>query len=373
MSGPSDVASIREALAAVLRGAADVWPSLDRWPTPVVLWVADADGVVPLVAAAAGGSWPANSLQEQARAIARRALAADVVREHELRRVVAAFDADRIPALLTKGADLAYSVYARPDLRPRTDSDVLVAPEDRSRASDALRRLGYAAAPQSGGDLLMYQEPFQLRRDGVVVHVVDLHWRLFNPHRFGTTLPFDDLLRDSEPRTALGPAARGLGTTHALALAAVHRVAHHFGHDRLIWLYDVRVLAERMTPDDWAAFVALAESRSIQGACAATLSVARDRLEARVPGDVVSRLRAASTQDSADAAFLDPQAAHVRRIVSDFRHVDGWTRRLRLARQHLFPPASYMRTVYAPASDAPLWRLYLRRILRGSRRWLAGA
>ena len=51
--------------------------------------------------------------------------------------------------------------------------------------------------------------------------------------------------------------------------------------------------------------------------------------------------------------------------------VPSWSGRLRLMRQHAFPPARYMRDVYAPASLAPLWMLYLRRIVSGSRRWLS--
>jgi hypothetical protein len=44
---------------------------------------------------------------------------------------------------------------------------------------------------------------------------------------------------------------------------------------------------------------------------------------------------------------------------------------LKLARQHVLPPADYMREVYAPASSAPLPWLYARRVWRGARRWLA--
>jgi hypothetical protein len=57
-------------------------------------------------------------------------------------------------------------------------------------------------------------------------------------------------------------------------------------------------------------------------------------------------------------------------VLNDLKHVGGWRQRAALVRQHLFPSANYMRTVYAPSSAAPLWMLYLLRIFRGSRRWL---
>src|SRR5690606_1137752 len=160
--------------------------------------------------------------------------------------------------LIMKGADLAYSVYRSPDLRQRTDTDLLVAPEDREAAGRVLRALGYEAVGQSGGRLLMYQQPFRLMRDEAAIHVIDLHWRAFNPHRFGDALTFADLDSRAEPRPRLGDGARGLGRPHALALACVHRVAHHYNDDRLIWLYDVRLLAGQMTGADWDALAALA-------------------------------------------------------------------------------------------------------------------
>ena len=43
----------------------------------------------------------------------------------------------------------------------------------------------------------------------------------------------------------------------------------------------------------------------------------------------------------------------------------------RLMAQHMFPSADNMRTVYAPASGAPLTWLYARRVVRGALKWLA--
>jgi hypothetical protein len=331
---------------------------------------ADAHGLLPLVAdrAAASDVCPAGLL-DALQSEVRRRLPAELVREHELRRLVVALETAGVRALLMKGADLAYSVYERPDIRPRTDSDLLVAPALRARASAVLEALGYERVPQSGGDLLMYQEPFRLMREGRVAHIVDLHWRAFNPQRYGSTFTFEDLDRAAEARPALGPGARGLGRVDALALACVHRIAHHYDQDRLIWLYDVRVLASAMGPGDWASLLTLAEARSIQTACARTLEAARRALDAAVPADVLDTLRAAG-DGGEDEAFLNPRAPHARRVLSDLRHVDGWSGRMHLVRQHLFPSAHYMRAVYAPSSHAPLWWLYARRVIHGARRWM---
>jgi hypothetical protein len=56
--------------------------------------------------------------------------------------------------------------------------------------------------------------------------------------------------------------------------------------------------------------------------------------------------------------------------VSDVRATAGLRAKLILVREHLFPPAGYMRQVYAPASRAPLVWLYDRRAFAAARRWL---
>jgi hypothetical protein len=134
-------------------------------------------------------------------------------------------------------------------------------------------------------------------------------------------------------------------------------------------LYDVRVLASSMAADDWDALMGLAGSEPVRTAVSRTLVAARDQLGADVPERVVATLRTGGTLAS-DAPFTDPHAPHIRRVLSDLNHVGGWRLRLQLVRQHLFPPAAYMRTVFAPASPLPLWMLYARRIVRGSRRWM---
>src|SRR5207247_1338905 len=59
-----------------------------------------------------------------------RGLAGESAREPgrraELRRLSSAFAAERIPALVCKGAAVAYQVYAQPWLRPRHDTDLLI-------------------------------------------------------------------------------------------------------------------------------------------------------------------------------------------------------------------------------------------------------
>lgn len=358
-----------ERLASLVRGdAIDARLFASADPETWCL-AAEAEGVLALVAERAPELPPpfASAVVARARDLA----AADLVREVELRRVVRACAEAGVEALVIKGAHLAYGCYARPDLRPRTDTDLLVRERDRAAAGEVLQRdLGYAAVPQVTGDLLMYQAPYARRAHGGLVHLVDLHWRVANPQRFGDSLDFDLLNDDAQPLPRLDRAARVPGDVAALLLACVHRIAHHHDAPRLIWTFDVHLLAASVTPAGWARVVDLASRRSIAGVCLRGLDAASALFATPVPADVREALADAASAEPSLAAYVGKGRAHAVRVADDFRRLASWSDRWRLARQHLLPSTAYMRDVYAPASRSPLAWLYARRAWRGAVRWL---
>lgn len=364
--------STASGLARLLRGDAEAWAAAAAGDADAVCRAAERHGVQALLAGPAARLASGTRLERALCDRLRAAAAQDAVTERAIRALTDACASAGVRALLIKGADLAYSCYARPHLRPRVDTDLLVDAADREACRAVLCSMGYEAVAQTGGDLLMYQQPFVVRSAGIA-HTVDLHWRVTNPQRFASTLAFDELWNASEPRAVMGPAARGLSNVHAMLLACVHRVAHHYDADRLIWTYDVHLMTDRLTPEDWSAFVALATSRGAAGACVRSLDLAVERFGALLPAHARLALVDAARTEPSTAQFLGSGQRHVSRIWSDFVYLPTWTARVRLARQHVFPPARYMRDVYAPGSASPLPWLYVRRVWSGARRWMARA
>ena len=323
---------------------------------------AERHGVAPLVAERLRGS---GAVSADVVARLRRDAAADLIREAELVRAVEALHAAGVPALVFKGAQLAYSCYPRPELRPRLDTDLLVRADDRERAHAVLLDLGYERTEQFTGDLVAYQANYSIRRDGQVAHVVDLHWRLANPQRFARMLTPDEAFVAAQPLPRLSAAARGLSPAHAMLVACVHPSAHHAGAARMIWSWDVHLLAHALSAYEWATFAALAVDRGVAAECAGSLAHARAWFGTPVPPSIDGLLGVASEHD------VRPPQRHVSVVLSDLRHIGSWRERLQLMAQHLFPPQRYMRQVYAPASGAPLPVLYVRRMIRGARKWFA--
>jgi Uncharacterised nucleotidyltransferase len=361
-------------LAKILRGESTA--ALVSQSSPAALCDdAREEGVLPIVADVLGGRGdiPA-ALRAALRTEASRLAAIDLIQERELYELIAALDGAQAGAILMKGAQLAYTHYRRPDLRTRVDTDILIPDRARERVREVLATLGYAHTGHVSGPKVMSQACYVKRRGQVAIHTVDVHWRLANPHLFAETFSYDELAAASQPVLPLGPAARGLSDVHALLLACVHRVAHHFDSERLIWLYDIHLIASRLEEVAWTEFAKLAVDRGVASICLRGLQRTCGVLDTPVPPAVLLALEARSREaKEASATYMTPSArdrpdVHV--LTSDLRALPTWTDRWRLLHDHMFPSAAYMRDVYAPSSRAPLSVLYATRALRGARRWL---
>ena len=366
--------SVKHLLAALVLGESVTAAALAGHELNRLRDEAEHEGVLPLVAdrlSRAGQALAAFSAALSS--AARREAAADLIREAELRRLLPALAASGAVALIMKGAQLAYSHYPRPDLRPRMDTDIFVTPGDRPLAHKCLVELGYGPVAQVAGDLVMYQAQYVKHRAGTAVHAVDLHWRLANPQRFGGVLTHAELAADAVPIAGLGEQARGLSNPHALLVACVHPVAHHPHAQRLIWHYDIHLIASRLMADEWEAFTSLAIDRRVNTVCRRSLELASHYFGTAVPSRTKTRLNMTASVDAGTAAYLSPGRRQIHDAMWDFRALPSWADRCRLVCQHLFPSAHYMRDTYAPSSSAPLAVLYARRALRGARRWLARA
>ena len=288
----------------------------------------------------------------------------DVISEQALTEILETLHRSGIGVLLMKGAHLAYCHYPGPHLRPRLDSDLLVDPAAKDRAIEVLLNNGYEVkAEQQDGDLLMHQRVF-VRRLGTTPTVVDLHWRALNPRVFANSFQYQDLAQSSVAVPALGPFARGLSPVHALALACVHRLAHHAGEDLLIWLYDIHLLASSIEPSQWEQFVSTADRYGLGAFCRDSLQVAIRTFGTPVPAGLLDDRRLNAAPHDGRSAYLKPQSRFAA-IVGDVRAVAGWRNRLRLLHQYVFPSPAYMRAVYANGRRLPLPLLYLIRAVRG--------
>lgn len=278
--------------------------------------------------------------------------------------------------LLFKGSALAYGLYTNPATRARGDSDLIVAPSERCAAFAVLEGLSFIPYQGHFAESITSELSFTRPDPWCGDHCLDLHWRLSNSPVIAGLFSHGELLAHSVPIPALGPQARGAGRPHALAIACVHRLRHavspyyvngvaYLSADRLIWLYDIKLLVESMDEGETAAFIALARERRIQSVCGQGIALAQGWLDARVPAHLTEAFRA-TPADEPIARYLG--AGPLRTLWMDLEAMAGVANKARYLGQYLFPPRELMDTKYPGARSGwiPLPLLHLRRIAGGA-------
>ena len=369
---------LADGLAAVLRGTNVPWRTLGVPPAEFLERCAEED-LTGLVYARLRGrpqvDWPPDlsaALAREARAEAAR----ELLRHRELTSVLEVLAAQGIHPILLKGTPLAYTVYPAPSLRPRRDTDLLVPRAQVDAARRAVTELGYDAPPYCDGELLFCQ--FELGRADAfgVRHAFDFHWKISTQTPFADLLTYEELAASAEPVPALGPHARSAGTLNALLLACIHPVMHHRNEERLLWVYDVHLLASRLSAVELHQFAGLAATKGVAAITAQQLSLARARFGTSIPEAITAALGAVPRTTEPTAAYLQPNRRWHQELGSSIRGLGRWSDRLRLLREVAFPGPSYVLKVYGVNTGAIgaalLSALYLHRGIRGVWRVLTG-
>jgi hypothetical protein len=150
---------------------------------------------------------------------------------------------------------------------------------------------------------------------------------------------------------------------------------HHQNAESLIWIYDVHLLASRLSELEFDRFSELAVGKRVSAICAHQLGAARRRLGTRVPDSAMMRLAGAHAREPS-AAYLRPNRRWGDELIASVRGLPRWRDRVRLLREVAFPGPAYMLKAYglAPSSlgAALLPVLYLFRLAFGGWKILTG-
>jgi hypothetical protein len=326
-------------------------------------------GLAPLAYAVLrdAGSWDAQppEIREALARVAREAALAECDRRREFQRVLDTLATAGVGPLVFKGSAFAYTLYPEPWLRPRVDTDLLVQRQDLETTGHCLERLGYRLADRTSGELVTHQVTYERSAAGIE-RVFDVHWKIADPQAFADVFSYGELDADAVAVEALG-GTRTLCDVHALLVACMHRVAHHYDREILLFIHDIALLARRLDAASWARLAAIAVEKRIGAVTVRGIDLASRYFGSPVPPGVRERLTA-SDGDEPTARYLDPHLRKVDILLSDFSQLD-WRSRLALVREHLLPPAGFVRRSYAGTPPGLLPALYVYRSVRGAGAW----
>ena len=378
MTAGADHAGVHDDLiCAVVRGEGVAWPGTQAGlEVEAFLARADHHGTLPLLGdrlrdPAISQAWP-ESIRTRCTAAALSGVAWELAQRGEILRLLAALREAQLKPLILKGAALAGSHYAHPGLRPRSDLDLIVAEADQARAEEVLRDRGYARQGVSMGRHISCESTWNLAmRNGASIDV-DLHWRSNNSPVLARLLVYEEMHARAVPVTSLGPDAFAPCPVDALLFACIHRAGHAHApmyvdgvavpaKDRLIWLYDIHLLASKMRGDELEEVASIASNRRMTAIVREALALCEARFALTLPASVKAALSQGRQREPSAEIF---RGGRLRGMAGDFLAIGGTAKRFRWLRELAFPSAQYMRAKY-PASSSWLPVLYARRAFDG--------
>lgn len=260
---------------------------------PAFVETAKREGLAPLVYYYAREAERQSAMPDQARSLLagvyHEVLARNTLFLERLNVFVRAMGT--LPLIILKGACLAREIYPSPGLRPFSDLDVIVRPENFAEAAACLQGMNYSPlgvlpekpdANPSGLNSVL----FQAREHDPAFH---LHWHVFNstsPKYAHADLDMDSLW------SAARPCAEGgmiLSQEHLLLHLAEHALRHSF--DRMILLRDLtEVILKAGTAMDWDRVAADGRRFGLAFPVHASLALAREMAGAAVPASTLADL-----------------------------------------------------------------------------------
>ncbi|MEE8183813.1 MAG: nucleotidyltransferase family protein [Acidobacteriota bacterium] len=161
-----------------------------------------------------------------------------------------------IPLIVLKGGCLLSVLYPDFGNRPLGDVDLLIRKRNLDRVLGLMRAAGWRLPPRESVDF--WRKNFyhvQIRTPDAFSAIFEIHWDLEKEYRHDIQL--EELWERSVIFQLEGEPFRRLSNEDLMLHLLVH-LAHHFFHPRLIWVYDIRLLAE-VASVDWSRVHARAE------------------------------------------------------------------------------------------------------------------
>lgn len=350
-------------ICAVLRGEAFDLPDEPEFANEFVSG-ARYHGVLALLNDKALPEWP-QSVREPLRQEAMAQAVWELRHLQLLGQLLERLTQVGVTPVIFKGTALAYGLYGTPALRSRGDTDFIIDTGALEQSRQVLADCGFRRDFAIPGEFVSSEENWSLEG-----HAIDLHRKICNSAVLARLFTHDELLAASRPLPALSPHARGAGDVHALLIACMHRATHrnvpyyvdgtaHYGGDRLIWLRDIQLLAQRL--GDWDEFVSLASAKGLSAICLEALNSAQACLGLNVPDAILIALAQAG---EAERPGIYLKAGRLRQAWMDFRSIEGNANKMTFLEEVLFPPRHYMLAKY-PQTKFPLPLLYLHRAYAG--------
>jgi signal peptidase I len=290
--------------------------------------------------------------------------------EKQLSKIIKAFHDGGVRPLVLKGPTLALSVYPDPAMRPNSDLDLLVLPQQMLKARDILEQQDYKCLGKRFENCKDFysEETFVPQRDKRENRVIELHWDLHSLSGISREAKLEDLFQRAVKIEKSGLTFETLNPVDALIHRAINMAIWHNRDIRLIWIYDTALLAQHLrSPEDWEVL----QKRSIDWrarlALEYSLKMAQIWVGLKMPERFDDFTRWPRPSETEADAWSDAMLRHDR--ITSFLKIhwsnsSGVLKKIRYLFHLLFPSPKIIRLDYPPSQNWLLPLSYIRRLFR---------
>ncbi len=277
---------------------------------------------------------------------------------HALKAVLHRLHQKNIQVVLLQGIDLLQQVYGDLGLRPMTDIDLWVLPEDHPGFIEIMKGEGFKRDP-------VYPNTF---RKGATIFDIHTHilWADRIPARKLIIRNGEEALyRKTRIIKIEGQSARCLDPYDQVLYLSLHVLKHYV--NRLIWLVDIKSLLVPWDQADWAGFMNRAKELGQERIVSYMLFLLAHLLDFYPPPNVrrlVRGHRLHVLEKKILRKRIEGESLPLWAPVFLFSSGMGLRNRLQFMFESLFPNPEILRQVFAASSDLKVWQLYLKRILQ---------
>lgn len=263
-------------------------------------------------------------------------IARDILLNEATQKTLLLLAENNIPALLLKGTPIAHKYFSDTFLRTRLDTDLLIREQDKQLTSDLLETNNYTIFGLDHRKHTSKQFIAGLDNNTPLVTTFDIHWKLSNRTLFNNSLQFDECWKARQSVKQLGENAFSLSAEHLLIHACIHRIAHERNRDRnrLIWLYDIHLIASEFSDREFGSFLNMAITKGIGALCADGLIMSQYYFGTRYPRSYLTELMRQKS-DEATAKLIT--ASKLRWAMADIHALRGYGAKFGMLREMLIP------------------------------------
>ncbi|MBL4760253.1 MAG: nucleotidyltransferase family protein [Mariprofundaceae bacterium] len=203
---------------------------------------------------------------------------------HVCAQVLSVLNAAEIPVICMRGLAVSSKLYgASAHLRPQSDIDLLFQPEQMMDTKQVLWDIGFR--PDH-----VYRNIFVRGDISLDLHDEPLGIGRIQAWQHLTPLRAPDFFTSALHGELAGESALLISSKIELPYLCFHAMKHSF--ERLIWLYDIALLAGKNDSDEiWAEVLAGIQQYALQRPCFYALSYVKAHLQAPVPKYILDAIR----------------------------------------------------------------------------------